>query len=410
MRLYNTATRQVEPFTVRDNTVSMYVCGVTPYDTTHMGHAFTYVAFDTLARHLAHKGHEVRYVQNVTDIDDDILRRAARDGIPWDVLGREQTSIYLRDMAALNVTSPELYVRATTEIPAMVRFAHGLIERGRAYERNGSVYYRVSADPSFGQRLAHLTYDEMLAIANANGNYPDDPDKNDPLDFVLWQRAKSGEPSWESPWGPGRPGWHIECSALALTYLGEQIDIHGGGADLVFPHHSCEIAQSEPYTGVAPFVRYWVHTAMLRQDEEKMSKSLGNVTFARDVLHAHHPDALRLYLLSHHYRESWEYQSNGPATMDAPAAALREAATVDGGSGAPLDVAALRDRFFAAMDDDLNTPAAVAACRTVGEAILEAARDGRDGRDGRDVAAAQGVLRELAGVLGLWLDTSTARL
>ena len=404
MRLYNTATRAVEPFTVRDNTVSMYVCGVTPYDTTHVGHGFTYVAFDTLARHLAHKGYDVRYVQNVTDIDDDILKRAARDGVAWDALGREQTTIYLRDMAALNVTTPELYVRATNEIPAMVKIAHALLDRGLAYERGGSVYYRVASDPSFGQTLTTLSYAEMLATANANGNYPDDPNKEDPLDFVLWQAAKPGEPSWESPWSLGRPGWHIECSALSLSYLGQQIDIHGGGSDLIFPHHSCEIAQSVPYTGVAPFARYWVHTAIVRQDGEKMSKSLGNMTFVRDVLHTHHPDALRLYLLDHHYRGVWEYQPNGPETMDAPAAQMREAAGVEGGTGPALDVSRQRERFFNAMDDDLQTPSAIASCREAAVAILQAAAEGWD------VRAAQETLRELAGVLGLWLDTSPARL
>jgi len=404
MRLYNTATRAVEPFTVRDNTVSMYVCGVTPYDTTHVGHGFTYVCFDTLARHLAHKGHDVRYVQNVTDIDDDILKRAARDHVAWDALGREQTTIYLRDMAALNVTTPELYVRATSTIPAMVKVARTLLEQDMAYERAGSVYYRVASNPAFGRTLTNLSYKEMLATANANGNYPDDPNKEDPLDFVLWQAAKPGEPSWESPWGPGRPGWHIECSSLALTYLGQQIDIHGGGSDLIFPHHSCEIAQSEHYTGVAPFARYWVHTAMVRQDGEKMSKSRGNMTFVRDVLRAHHPDALRLYLLDHHYRDVWEYQPNGPGTMDAAAAGLREAAGVAGGAGRALDAGRERERFFNAMDDDLRTPDAIAVCREAGAAILRAAEGGGD------VAAAQTLLREMGAVLGLWLDTSPARL
>src|ERR671933_637112 len=324
MKLYNTATRTVEELTVRDNTVSMYVCGVTPYDTTHTGHAFTYVTFDTLARHLAHKGHEVHYVQNVTDIDDDVLRRAAEVGVPWDVLGREQTAIYLRDMAALNVTTPELYVRATGEIPMMIKMARALLERGEAYERNGSVYYRVACDPQFGRRLTDLDYAQMLATANERGNYPDDPNKEDPLDFVLWQAARPGEPTWESPWGPGRPGWHIECSAMAIKYLGPQIDIHGGGSDLIFPHHSCEITQSEHYTGLVPFVRFWVHTAMVQQDAEKMSKSRGNMTFVRDVLRDHHPDALRLYLLDHHYRDVWEYERDG-AVRDRPSTWRRTA-------------------------------------------------------------------------------------
>jgi len=402
MRLYNTATRAVEPFTVRDNTVSMYVCGVTPYDTTHVGHGFTYVSFDTLARHLAHKGHDVRYVQNVTDIDDDILKRAARDSVAWDALGREQTTVYLRDMAALNVTSPELYVRATQEAPAMVAIAAALLDRGDAYERHGSVYFRVSADPALGQRLAHLDYAQMLETANQNGNHPDDPNKDDPLDFVLWQRSLPGEPSWDSPWGPGRPGWHIECSAIALTYLGQQIDIHGGGSDLIFPHHSCEIAQSEHYTGLVPFVRCWMHTAMVRQDGEKMSKSLGNVTFVRDVLRDYHPDALRLYLLDHHYREVWEYQPDGPDRMDALAARLREAAGARSGRHGRLNVSPQKNKFYAAMDDDLATPAAIAACHEVGEAILRAAETNGDVED------AQQTLSDMAAVLGLWLDTTPA--
>ena len=404
MRLYNTATRAVQEFVVRDNTVSMYVCGVTPYDTTHTGHAFTYVTFDTLARHLAHKGHDVRYVQNVTDIDDDILRRAAQLGMPWDTLGREQTDVYLRDMAALNVTTPELYVRATSEIPQMIKMARALIERGYAYERNGSVYFRVASDPEFGRRLTDLSYPALLALANQHGNDPDDPNKADPLDFVLWQSGKPGEPTWESPWGPGRPGWHIECSAMSLKYLGEQIDIHGGGSDLIFPHHSSEITQSEHYTGVTPFVRFWVHIAMVEQDNVKMSKSLGNMTFVRDVLREHHPDALRLYLLDHHYRDVWEYRREGPAEQAGLAERMRKAATVEGGPGAERDVTPLRERFFNALDDDLWTPGAVAACREVADAIHACANAGCD------VSKAQEVLHEMAGVLGLWLDTTPPRL
>ena len=278
--------------------------------------------------------------------------------------------------------------------------SRALVERGEAYERNGSVYYRVAADPEFGRRLTDMDYAEMLATANERGNFPDDPNKDDPLDFVLWQAAKPGEPAWESPWGPGRPGWHIECSAMALKYLGQQIDIHGGGSDLVFPHHSCEITQSEHYTGVVPFARFWMHTAMVEQDGEKMSKSLGNMTFVRDVVRACHPDALRLYLLAHHYREVWEYRREGPGENGALAARLREAATATGGHGSAVDAGPQRERFFNAMDDDLQTPHAIAASRDLADAIHEAAGSGGD------VAAAQETLREMAGVLGLWLDTT----
>ncbi|MGH2544890.1 MAG: class I tRNA ligase family protein, partial [Ardenticatenaceae bacterium] len=221
--------------------VTIYVCGITPYDTTHLGHAFTYVTFDALIRYLEATGRTVRYVQNVTDIDDDVLRRAERDGIGWKELGDRETEHFLQDMAALNVRPPDIYPRATQEIEMILRITADLLEKKFAYERNGNVYYRVHSDPEFGQ-LSKLDYDVMLTTANERGNHPDDPNKEDPLDFVLWQAAQPGEPTWESPWGPGRPGWHIECSAMSMRYLGPTIDIHGGGADLLFPHHECEIA------------------------------------------------------------------------------------------------------------------------------------------------------------------------
>ncbi len=288
MKLFNTLTQSLEQFVpLEDKKVRIYVCGVTPYDTTHLGHAFTYVSFDTLIRYLEFLGYTVNYVQNVTDIDDDVLRKARELGVAWDELGKRETERYLNDMDALNVRRPNVYARASAEIPTMLEIIQTLLARGLAYENQGNVYYSVKQDSGFGlmaQAIGLNDYQSMLTIANERGNFPDDPHKKDPLDFVLWQAQAPGEPAWPSPWGPGRPGWHIECSAMSLRYLGEQLDIHGGGADLAFPHHTCEIAQSEHFTDKAPFSRFWMHTGMVHQDGEKMSKSLGNLTLVSDLL------------------------------------------------------------------------------------------------------------------------------
>ena len=397
MQLYNTQSGHVERFTARDDAVGVYVCGVTPYDTTHVGHAFTFLTFDVLVRHLRAAGMTVTYVQNVTDIDDDILRKAREFGTTWDELGRRETARYRQDMRDLNALDPDHYVRATDHVPEMIAIIEPLIAKGHAYVANGSVYYAVASDPDFG-KLSHIPRGEMLAVANERGNVPDDPNKRDPLDFVLWQAAKPGEPTWESPWGDGRPGWHIECSAMATRYLGPTVDIHGGGADLIFPHHECEIAQTEAATGQEPFVRYWVHTAMVDYQGEKMSKSLGNLVLVRDVLHTYSADAVRLCLLSHHYRARWEYQDDEIDEWAQLADDLREAADFPAyGIDDVVDVSPLRERFFNAMDDDLNIPSAIEAVREIGQAILQAPEED-------DVRDAQATLREVADTLGLSLD------
>ncbi|MDQ7030064.1 MAG: cysteine--tRNA ligase [Ardenticatenia bacterium] len=399
MKLYNSLTGRKEPFHTFGPTVTLYVCGITPYDTTHLGHAFTYVTFDVLVRFLESRGHTVRYVQNVTDIDDDILRKAREVGKAWDDLGREQTEAFVRDMSALNVRPPDFYPRATWVIPYIIKITQILLERGFAYERAGNVYYRVHADPAFGQ-LSKLDYGDMLRIANERGNNPNDPHKDDPLDFVLWQAAQPGEPTWESPWGPGRPGWHIECSAMGLKYLGATIDIHGGGGDLLFPHHECEIAQSEKFTGQRPFVRWWVHIAMVRKDGEKMSKSLGNLVLVRDLLNAgFSPDAIRLNLLRHHYRHPWEWDEEEQVEAQAWADELAAALRVQGGEETPLDPHPFRQAFDAALADDLDTPRALAHLRRLAAAIARA------GEEGRDVRQAHRALRELGHKLGLSFGT-----
>jgi cysteinyl-tRNA synthetase len=270
MQLFNTQSMEQELVTAPSGNLGIYVCGVTPYDTTHAGHAFTFLTFDILVRFLRYLDYDVTYVQNVTDIDDDILRKAKELGTTWEELGKRETERYLQDMRDLNALVPDHFLRATDHIREMIAIIEPLIERGYAYESNGNVYFSVARDPEFG-KWSHLKPDQMLPIANERGNDPNDPNKRDPLDFVLWQASAPGEPSWDSPWGPGRPGWHIECSAMATRYLGNTVDIHGGGADLVFPHHESEIAQSENATGQKPFARYWMHVGMVDYQGEKMS-------------------------------------------------------------------------------------------------------------------------------------------
>ncbi len=373
MKLFNTLTQSLEDFIPLDNkTVRIYVCGVTPYDTTHMGHAFTYVCFDTLIRYLEFCGYTVNYVQNVTDIDDDILRKARELGMPWDELGRRETERYLRDMASLNVRRPDVYARATQEIPTMIEIIQTLLARGYAYERKGNVYYSVRQDPYFGtmaRAIGLSDYESMLTIANERGNYPDDPLKKDPLDFVLWQAQAPGEPSWPSPWGPGRPGWHIECSAMSMRYLGQQIDIHGGGADLAFPHHTCEIAQSEHFTGKAPFARIWMHTGMVHQDGEKMSKSLGNLTLVSDLLKDYSANAIRITLLNHHYRYPWECFPEDLQVATETVGLFEQVRTLVGTDTDGSDNL-LHCQFVAAMENDLNTPQALLLLRQAAETVI----------------------------------------
>jgi L-cysteine:1D-myo-inositol 2-amino-2-deoxy-alpha-D-glucopyranoside ligase len=397
MQLFNTQTGQIERFTPRNGKVGIYVCGVTPYDTTHVGHAFTFLTFDILVRLMRHQGWDVTYVQNVTDVDDDILRKAKEVGLSWKELGDRETARYLQNMDDLNWVRPDHFVRATEHIQEMLDIIAALLDKGNAYQSGGNVYFAVDSDPEFG-KLSHIPRAEMLPIANERGNTPDDPNKRDPLDFVLWQQSAEGEPAWDSPYGPGRPGWHVECSAMASRYLGPSIDIHGGGSDLIFPHHECEIAQSENAFGVEPFARVWMHVAMVGYNGEKMSKSLGNLVLVGDALKDYSADALRLYLFSHHYRVPWTYDDAEVDQWARVAEDLVEAVEFPAyGIEDELDVATYRDRFFNAMEDDLNTPIAIEALQEIGTAILESPED-------VDVRHAQRTLRELADVLGLTLN------
>jgi L-cysteine:1D-myo-inositol 2-amino-2-deoxy-alpha-D-glucopyranoside ligase len=363
MRLWDTARQAVVPFEPGP-VVTMYTCGITPYDATHFGHAATYLTYDVLQRRLRDRGHETRCVRNITDVDDDLLRKAREVGVHYLDLAAGEIARFDADIEALELLPSWSEPRATSAIADIRGFIGMVLERGHAYEAGGAVYFDVGSWPTFGQ-ISHYDRDEMLRLAAERGGNPDDPNKRDPLDFVLWQPSAPDEPFWESLWGPGRPGWHIECSALALRELGTTIDLHGGGSDLIFPHHECESAQSEAATG-EPFVRHWMHQAMVRMDGEKMSKSLGNLVFVSELRKAWDPRAIRLAALAHHYRTPWEWHDDLMATS---AARLQAWAAAGAGDGALPEVRA-------ALDDDLDTPGAVAAidrAASAGEGVATAA-------------------------------------
>jgi cysteinyl-tRNA synthetase len=393
MKLSDTLTGEKRDFAPASDEVKMYVCGVTPYAPSHVGHGMSYIIFDVLHRYLEFKGFKVKRVQNFTDIDDKLIARAAQEGTSVEELSSRLIDEYFEDMAALNVREADVYPRATQEVPKIIEVIAGLIEKDCAYESDGDVYFRVTRDPAYG-KLSHRSLDGMRAGARIEVG----AEKEHPMDFTLWKAAKPGEPAWDSPWGQGRPGWHIECTAMALRYLGDTIDIHGGGADLVFPHHENEIAQSEAFTGEKPFSRFWVHNGLLHLDREKMSKSLGNLVSIRDALAKYSPDALRFGLLNAHYRGPGYYSDEGLAGAEAAADRVRQAlnAPSNAGGGGKLEPAAAREQFTEAMDDDLNTPRALAAFHTLARDI------NRESSEGHDVGDAQAVLEELGrSVLGL---------
>ncbi len=347
MQIYDTLAGEVVPFEVGP-VVTMYTCGITPYDATHLGHAATYLTYDVLQRRLRDRGHETRCVRNVTDVDDDILRKARSLGVHYLDLAAAEVARFDSDMAALGMLACWSEPRATSAIADIRGFIGMVLDRGHAYVAGGAVYFEVASYPGFGE-LSKLDRTEMLVLAAERGGNPDDPAKRDPLDFVLWQPSAPDEPAWGSLWGPGRPGWHIECSTLAMRELDTTIDLHGGGSDLVFPHHECERAQSEAATGDL-FARHWMHQAMVRMDGEKMSKSLGNLVFVSDLLKEYDPRAVRLAVLSHHYRDSWAWR---PEMMVEAAERLARWQPAAAGEGPLGDVRA-------ALDADLDTPAAVA--------------------------------------------------
>lgn len=353
MRLYDTARRAIVAFEPGPE-VLMYTCGITPYDATHLGHAATFIAYDVLQRRLIDRGHQVTCVRNVTDVDDPLFAKARELGVHYLDLAAGQEARFERDMEALNALPVASSPRASSAIPDIRGFIGMVLDRGYAYEAGGSVYFDVSRVENFGS-LSGYSPEKMLDLARQRGGNVDDPNKRHPLDFVLWHPSAPDEPAWDTMWGPGRPGWHIECSALALRELGTTIDLHGGGADLIFPHHECERAQSEAATG-QPFVRHWMHTALISKDGHKMSKSLGNLVFVDELRAQWDPMVIRLLLIENHYRTEWEWDASRLEVNRDRLAAWRRAAEM-----ATDDGAAVLAEVRSLLDDDLRTPEAVAA-------------------------------------------------
>lgn len=371
MMLYDTARREVVPFSPPQQ-VLMYVCGITPYDATHLGHASTFLTYDVVIRRLIDRGHEVRCVRNVTDVDDPLFAKARELGVHYLDLAAGEEARFNADMEALNVLPVHAAPRASSAIPDIRKFIQAVLDEGHAYVSGDSVYFDVSTFDTFGA-VSGYPQEEMLRLAALRGGNIDDPQKRHPLDFVLWQPSAADEPAWETPWGPGRPGWHVECSALALRELGEHVHLHGGGADLIFPHHECERAQSESATNT-PFVDHWMHAALISKDGEKMSKSLGNLVFIDALREEWDPRAIRLGIISHHYRTEWEWHDNLMPSSNERLA--RWKANVGGD-----DDGALINAVRAALDNDLDTPH---ACSQIDAAVSE-------GKDATAAAALLGI-------------------
>ena len=403
LRVYNTLARQKEEFIpVQPGEVRMYVCGPNLYGPAHVGHAMSYIVFDTIKRYLRYRGYDVRHVQNFTDIEDRIIETAHSLDTSVRELADKYIARFYAEMDALNVERADYNPRATEVIPKMIEIIETLIQKGYAYEVDGDVYFRVTRLPDYG-KLSKRSLDQMEAGARVEV----DPRKEHPMDFALWKASKEGEPAWDSAWGKGRPGWHIECSAMSMQFLGEQLDIHGGGQDVIFPHHENEIAQSEAYSGKVPFVKYWIHNALLRlqEGEEKMTRHLGNFVSVEEALQKHSTDAIRLFILSSHYRSPLTWKEESVQAAERGVERLRVALKdySDGPKTSPGDALseeadAARREFIASMDDDFNTPRAVAQVFDLARMINQA-RD--SGAPPGSLAYTQGILQELTDVLGL---------
>jgi cysteinyl-tRNA synthetase len=422
IRVYNTLTRRKEELVTREpGVVAMYVCGPTVYNHIHIGNARTFLTFDVIRRYLTYRGFEVRFVQNITDIDDKIIARAKEEGRDAAEVAREYTAAFQQATAALGILPPTVQPKATETIPQMIEMVERLIERGHAYVVDGDVYFSVRSFPEYG-KLSGRNIDELEAGARVDV----DERKRDPLDFALWKAAKPGEPHWPSPWGEGRPGWHLECSVMSEAELGLSFDIHGGASDLIFPHHENEIAQSEAATG-APFARYWLHGGLLQVNAEKMSKSLGNFMLLKDVLERYPAAAVRLLMLQTHYRSPLDFSTErldeAVRAYDRLATPLRNFEWAKRNRANPSDLAATaeeidslevapqatREAFIEAMDDDFNTAGALAAVFDlvrVMNGFLERHGIGDNARYAGRLNDAADAVRELLGVLGIEIQTS----
>ena len=393
MKLFDTARREIVPFTPGD-VVHMYVCGITPYDSTHLGHANTYLTYDLLIRRLEDLGHTVKMVRNITDVDDSILPKARELGVDFLELAAAETARFHGDMAALNTRPVFKEPHATEWVAEMVKLIERLDKLGHTYAVDGTVFFEVSTFESFGDLSS---YDEatMVEYSAERGGHPDDPRQRNPLDFVLWQPSRPDEPTWLSPWGDGRPGWHIECSAMSAALLGPTLDLHGGGSDLIFPHHECSRAQSEAAHGV-PLARHWMHCGMVAYQGTKMSKSLGNLVFVSELSKQADPRAIRLSLMAHHYRADWEWFDGdidtGVVVLDRLYAAAHQLAGPD-----PTPYTA---RLRAALDNDLDAPRALAELDSLASAILAS-----PGPEGGNDPTAPGILHQLARLCGVDLDS-----
>lgn len=410
LRVYNTLSRKKETFEpLEPNQVSMYVCGPTVYDNAHVGHAMSSMVFDIIRRYLEYSGYKVRHVMNYTDVDDKIIMRSQYEEMNALELAERYIEQYEKHLKDLNILPASVYPRVSTEMENIIQVVQGLIDKGYAYEVEGDVYFRVSQDEDYG-KLSRRKLDDM----ESGSRIDVDSRKESPMDFALWKAAKPGEPAWESPWGPGRPGWHIECSVMSLEHLGDQIDIHGGGNDLIFPHHENEIAQSESYTG-KPFAKYWLHNGMMQLSGEKMSKSLGNLVTINDFLEKHEADVLRMLVLNSNYRNPLTFSDD---VLDQTARALER---LRGGlrpafpeaSGAPQDVLEslagqlekTKAGFVEAMDDDFNSAGALGHMFDLVRSINQA-RDASATAD--ELSSAQQTLLEFGEVLGLTMQPEVA--
>ncbi|WP_335990953.1 cysteine--1-D-myo-inosityl 2-amino-2-deoxy-alpha-D-glucopyranoside ligase [Glycomyces sp. MUSA5-2] len=391
LRLHDTATAGPRETVAPDaERASMYVCGITPYDATHLGHAATMITFDLVHRYWLDQGLDVHYAQNVTDVDEPLFERADRDGTDWQVLGLRETALYREDMEALKVVPPRHFIGAVESIPSVGKAVAQLLATGAAYRHDsGDVYYAVESDPSFGAE-SNYDRDTMLRYARERGGDPDRGGKRDPLDPILWNAPKDGEPSWDTEVGPGRPGWHIECACIALDYLGEQIDVQGGGNDLIYPHHEMSAAHAQSLTGKRPFANAYVHTGMIGLDGEKMSKSLGNLVFVSKLrAEGVDPAAVRLALMSQHYRADRQWSAPVLAEAELRLGRWREAASRELAVPAGAMLTAVRERIA----DDLDTPGALAAVDAWAEQTLSA---------GGDDPSAAGLARDtIGGILGI---------
>ncbi len=422
IRVYNTLTKQKEEFAPAESgKVKMYVCGVTPYNHPHIGNARPFITWDVIKRYLQKRGYEVVHVQNFTDVDDKIINAANAEKVAWDVIANRYIASYFEVMDALNIKRADVYPRVSEHMGDIINMVKELVDKGYAYVVDGDVYYAVEKFEEYG-KLSGRNLEDMKAGARVDV----DERKSHPMDFALWKSAKPGEPAWESPWGPGRPGWHIECSVMSLKYLGNSFDFHGGGSDLIFPHHENEIAQSEAFTGKAPFVKYWLHNGFITVNEEKMSKSLGNFFLVKDILEHYPPEVLRFFVISTHYRSPLDFSDERLSEagrsierLKTAAENIRQLDKVSAGgenSGAADGLLAAaqqaQENFYSAMDDDFNTALALSAMFGLAREIniyYSAVTTGKAQHDAVVFKQAAAIYFVMADILGLTLENGSVQ-